>query len=93
MITQTEVQVLVTGRVQGVGFRHFTKVKAELHHIRGFVQNLADGRVEVVGVGTRSALEALIEDLHIGPPASQVQKCLSKWQVIPDFFPNFSIRL
>jgi len=93
LATKKGVQILVMGRVQGVGFRHFTKVKAELNQIQGFVRNLADGRVEVVGVGKRPALEALIKELQLGPPASKVQKCFAQWQAAPDFFANFSIRL
>ena len=85
--------LLVAGRVQGVGFRHFTKEKAELKQIRGFVRNLADGRVEVVGVGKRPALEDFIKELESGPPASKVQKCFAEWQAASDFFANFSIRL
>ena len=76
MATEKGVQILVTGRVQGVGFSHFTEVKAELNQIRGFVRNLADARVEVVGVGKRPALEALIKELQLGAPGKQGTKVL-----------------
>ncbi len=93
MAIQRAAQIFVQGRVQGVGFRHFAKQRAELHQIRGFVRNLVDGRVEVVGVGSRPAIKALIEDLQRGPPASEVQKCQIQWRTEPNFFQNFSIRL
>ena len=39
--------LLITGTIQGVGYRSHVKRCAHQHHIRGFVRNLPDGRVEV----------------------------------------------
>jgi acylphosphatase len=61
---------LVSGRVQGVGFRWFvTHLGAELG-LRGVVRNLRDGCLEVVAAGTDSALAQLAEALADGPPAA-----------------------
>jgi acylphosphatase len=68
----TARRFLVSGRVQGVGFRWFvTHLGSELG-LRGVVRNLRDGRVEVVAAGTDSALAQLAEALADGPPAARV---------------------
>ena len=52
------MQILYTGRVQGVGFRYSTKMLAQGYEVTGIVRNLPDGRVELVAEGTREELEA-----------------------------------
>ncbi len=64
-------RVLVSGRVQGVGFRWATRVEAQRLGVAGTVVNLADGRVEV-RVGDDAASDALIEWLRTGPPGAVV---------------------
>ena len=65
-------RLLVSGRVQGVGFRAFAAGAARREGVRGFVRNLADGRVEAVGEGDREALERFQRTLRRGPPLSKV---------------------
>ena len=68
----TARRFLVSGRVQGVGFRWFVTHLGRELGLRGFVRNLRDGRVEVVAGGTDSALAQLAEALADGPPAARV---------------------
>ena len=63
---------LISGRVQGVGFRFFTEDVARREGVCGFVKNLADGRVEAVGEAEREALERFELRLHQGSSASRV---------------------
>ena len=65
-------RLLVSGRVQRVGFRAFTASAARREGVRGFVRNLADGRVEAVGEGDREAMERFQRALRRGPPLSRV---------------------
>lgn len=65
--------IRVSGRVQGVGFRHYTKLKARELGVRGYVRNLPDGGVEVWAEGASSAVAALIEWLAHGPPSARVE--------------------
>ena len=58
----------VDGYVQGVGFRYWTRAQAAALGLAGSATNLADGRVEVIAVGPRSASQALL-DLLQGPHA------------------------
>lgn len=63
---------LVSGRVQGVGFRWFVMRLAQREGLTGFVRNLPDGRVEVVATGEAVRLERLAAALRAGPPHAQV---------------------
>jgi acylphosphatase len=58
---------LVTGRVQGVGYRAFCVRAARSLGLDGWVRNLADGRVEVVAAGPDDALDRLTTALSEGP--------------------------
>ena len=63
---------LVRGRVQGVGFRWFVEREAHLLGIAGWVRNNADGRVEVLAMGTPEQLAGLRLRLQEGPRAARV---------------------
>lgn len=64
---------LITGRVQGVGFRHWTSRSARELGLRGTVRNRSDGRVELHVAGPEEDVEALEERLHRGPRAARVR--------------------
>lgn len=63
---------LVTGRVQGVYFRHSTRLEAQRLAIAGLARNLPDGSVEVIAHGGPAAIASLREWLHRGPPMARV---------------------
>jgi acylphosphatase len=63
---------LVTGRVQGVYFRHSTRLEAQRLAIAGVARNLPDGSVEVIAHGEAAALASLREWLGRGPPMARV---------------------
>jgi acylphosphatase len=65
---------LVSGRVQGVSFRFYTKKTAEKYRIAGWVRNLVDGRVEVMAQGTAPDIAELTNWLGIGPERAEVTK-------------------
>lgn len=75
---------LVTGRVQGVGFRWFVEREAQLIGVGGWVRNLEDGAVEVLASGTEPQLSALYERLREGPRAARID------QVVVNDAPPFS---
>jgi len=64
---------LVTGRVQGVGFRYFVQAKATELGLAGWSRNLDDGRVEVFATGHAHKLSDLAAALHIGPRMADVR--------------------
>jgi acylphosphatase len=59
--------VVVTGVVQGVGFRDWTRRRARDHRVGGWVGNREDGAVEAVIEGPEDAVAAVIAALGIGP--------------------------
>ena len=63
----------VEGRVQGVGFRWWTRAKAVQLGLEGSVRNLRDGAVEVHATGRRDLLERLNDLLRRGPPGARVE--------------------
>ncbi len=64
---------IISGFVQGVGFRFFAQRAAARHQIRGYVCNLKDGRVEVLTEGNEKEVEAFKHDLTAGPKFSKVE--------------------
>ena len=63
---------MISGRVQGVGFRYFVQRSSARHQVRGYVRNLDDGRVEVHAEGGDKAVEEFKKDLAAGPTHSRV---------------------
>lgn len=68
---QTE-RFLISGRVQGVGFRYFVADQARKIGISGYVKNLPDGRVECIGRATPDLLEQFYSILKKGPALGRV---------------------
>ena len=65
-------KLLISGEVQGVGFRYFTQRSAAKHQVRGYVRNLPDGRVEAWVQGSENAVAAFTDDVAAGPRFSNV---------------------
>jgi acylphosphatase len=68
------VKFLVSGMVQGVGFRWFVARHARTLGLTGYVRNLPDGRVEVVVSGPEEELPELERVLRAGPANAQVDR-------------------
>lgn len=82
---------LISGRVQGVGFRAFTQRQAAALGLRGWARNLADGRVEVVACGADGLLTEFEGKLRQGPSRGFVESLTSTiWQT--NDLPPFEIR-
>ena len=63
---------IISGFVQGVGFRYFVLRAAARHQVAGTVRNLPDGRVEVLAEGERHAMDEFKQDLATGPMLANV---------------------
>lgn len=68
----SRVSVLITGKVQGVGYRYWTVRQARELGLNGWVRNLPDGRVEAVFEGSESAVKQMIQYCYSGPSAAIV---------------------
>ncbi len=82
----------VSGVVQGVFFRSFTMQKASGIGLTGYVENLPDGRVKAVVEGSKGKIDALLNALKEGPPASRVDNVEIVWESPTGEFNDFSIR-
>lgn len=67
-----QLYILISGKVQGVGFRAFTQRTATELGVRGYAKNLPNGKVEVVAEGDKGTLDGLLMALHRGPSAAKV---------------------
>ncbi|MBS1792733.1 MAG: acylphosphatase [Acidobacteria bacterium] len=65
---------LISGIVQGVGYRFFAQRAAARHQVLGYVRNLEDERVEVWAEGDARAVEDFKHDLLAGPTFSRVEE-------------------
>ena len=68
------VRVVIRGKVQGVGFRAWTRGQAELHGLDGWVRNLRDGSVEAVFRGPDDAVEIVLKACGAGPLGAVVEQ-------------------
>ena len=88
---KTCLRVLISGRVQGVGYRYSTKEQAIALNIVGWVRNLADGRVEATIQGVASSVDSMMKWFYKGPPAAKVTGIETEQQPI-QAFETFEIR-
>lgn len=78
MTSVTEARhILVSGIVQGVGYRAFAERNARELGLSGWVRNLDDGRVEIFVEGEPSRLEMYVERCHRGPRSAEVTEVSS----------------
>jgi acylphosphatase len=88
VLNEVRARVLVSGRVQGVFFRHSCAREAAAEGLRGSVRNLRDGRVEAVFQGPKPAVERLIDWCRTGPPAARVEQVTVSWEMCGDELPH-----
>lgn len=89
---QMQMYVLISGKVQGVGFRNFTQRNAKLLGINGYAKNLANGKVEVVAEGEKLKLNSLIEKLWVGPRVSRVDDIKIEERKFTGEYQTFGVR-
>lgn len=83
MTEKAELHCIVTGRVQGVGYRNFVVAIAKSLFLTGFVANLPDGCVEVLAQGEYGILKVFKNHLQTGPDGSHVSTIYDEWSEEP----------
>jgi acylphosphatase len=86
------LHVYIHGRVQGVGFRHFTMRTAGELGVSGWVRNLRDGRVEIAAEGKTGRLEKLLRAVKRGPASANVREVEEEWGKEQGEFHGFTVR-
>jgi acylphosphatase len=85
------IRVIISGRVQGVFFRHNTKKVADKLNIKGWVKNNLDDTVEAVFEGENDSVDRIVEWCQKGPIGAKVEKVDVKEEKYRNEFKNFSI--
>ena len=86
------LHAVVTGRVQGVGFRYFVAEQAERLGVTGWVRNRWDNSVELTAEGTRQALDRQVVQLQRGPASAYVSQVQVDWEQPRRDFLDFRVR-
>ncbi|GGS11011.1 acylphosphatase [Streptomyces aureoverticillatus] len=93
MNEEVRLTAWVRGRVQGVGFRWFTRAKAlEIGDVSGFALNLDDGRVQVVAEGPHASCRQLLDWLREGDTPGRVDGVTEIWDTPRGGYDSFAIR-
>ncbi len=85
------LSAVVSGRVQGVGFRYFIYRKAMNLNVLGWVRNRPDGKVEALIEGEEVDLEKMLFELRQGPSGSRVDKCELVWKPYAQSVTSFKV--
>ena len=91
MADRAAVRVLVSGRVQGVGFRYWTVHEATALGLTGWVKNLPDGGVEAHIEGEMDMLKEMLQLLAEGPPGARVSSVQTEWREFSGAFQTFAV--
>ena len=90
--TKERLSARIIGRVQGVGFRDFTRMRARQLGVAGWVRNEQDGSVRLEAEGPRGALEELLDAVKEGPRMARVEDVTADWDDATDEFDVFQVR-
>ncbi len=85
------VHIIIEGRVQGVGFRYFTREQAQKLHLTGWVRNTFDGQVEAYAEGVQEDLNIWLSHLQRGPRSAFVSNIKKEWTFPQGKFKTFQV--
>lgn len=85
------LELRITGRVQGVGFRWHSCEEALRLDLTGWVRNRADGSVQLVAEGDHGSLTALADWAARGPLGARVEACDAVWSAAAGKLAGFRI--
>jgi acylphosphatase len=89
--TTSRARVLISGRVQGVGFRWTTQHMAQRLGLTGWVRNLWDGRVEAVFEGPEAVVRQAVDWSHRGEPPARVERVDVTYETPTGEFKEFRV--
>ncbi|ADU31068.1 acylphosphatase [Evansella cellulosilytica] len=84
--------IIVKGKVQGVGFRRYTKKKAMQFNVLGWVKNNKDGSVEIHVEGGEDGVNSFINKLRVGPKSSEIKSVYIEEKSKLEGFKSFRIK-
>lgn len=90
-VGRQRLTAVVSGRVQGVGFRHYVRGWARKLDLTGRVRNEPDGTVRLVAEGEAAALDRMVRLLWGGPPTARVEKVEAEREEASGAFEGFEV--
>lgn len=87
-----QAHIIVSGRVQGVGYRYFVMHTARKYQLTGWVRNLMSGEVEIEIEGNRGLIESLIQELWTGNTWATVRNVQTAWGPFSGKYKAFDVR-
>lgn len=91
-MTEKAVKAIITGRVQGVSFRAWTRAEAIARGLSGWVRNRSDGAVEALFAGPAPAVDAMLARCRDGPAAARVDTITTEEAPAPACMGVFEVR-
>ena len=89
---ENAVHLLISGRVQGVGYRYWARSFAVRLGLKGWVRNMADGRVELLAIGGTADLDRLVDACRLGPSSAAVTDVTVSDIEAPNVVQSFEIQ-
>jgi len=87
-----QAHIIVSGRVQGVGYRYFVMRLARKYRLTGWVRNLMTGEVEIEIEGNRGLIESMIQALWTGNAWAAVRNIQTTWESFSGKYKAFDIK-
>lgn len=91
-IDMIQVEIRISGKVQGVGFRYFTQKQAKTLNLGGWVRNTLDGGVLATVQGSKHAINSFVDYMWIGPPMSDVKSVTKVEMHLFEEYSDFEVR-
>ena len=85
-------KVLLSGRVQGVGFRYFAESVAGKYSVKGYVKNTPVGKVEILCQGEEEEVGAFIDEVRKGPAFSVITDIVNQEIIDNKIYNSFEIK-
>jgi len=82
---EVQYEIVISGRVQGVGFRFFVQKRAEEFDIAGWVKNMTDGSVVVMARGEEADMNTFLDHVRHGPSMARVENISLNKVPLSDF--------
>lgn len=90
-IKKSAVKIIVSGKVQNIGYRYFIARYCERLEINGYAKNLWNGDVEISAEGRKEFLEGLLQKAKEGPRNAAVKSCKFEWLEFENIYDKFEI--
>lgn len=89
---QKRLELIISGKVQGIFFRKFIKEKADLLDLKGYVQNEPNGTLKAIAEGEENKLKELVIHAKTGPKLAQITDIKISWSNPTNEFKQFDIK-